>query len=120
MFCACVTPLFLSGEHWSLVQRYFSHVFVAFRCSQFRFSFVCFVISDCFITFSVVKYYQQSLHQIRTSKTFFGLIVEQHVTSQAAYVTGTYFTLAYSTCHGGPWAGGGGGGKAAADSLLRH
>jgi hypothetical protein len=34
--CACVTPLFLSEEHWSLVkrsQRYFSHVFVAFRYS---------------------------------------------------------------------------------------
>jgi hypothetical protein len=27
---------------------------------------------------------------------FFGLLVVQHVTSQAAYVTGTYSTLAYS------------------------
>jgi hypothetical protein len=27
MLCACVTPLYLSGEHWSLTQRYLSHVF---------------------------------------------------------------------------------------------
>jgi hypothetical protein len=36
MLCACVTNLFLSEEHWSLVQRYFSHVFVAFRCVAVR------------------------------------------------------------------------------------
>jgi hypothetical protein len=28
--------LLLSGEHWSLLQRYFSHVFVAFLCSAVR------------------------------------------------------------------------------------
>jgi hypothetical protein len=36
MLCTCVTPLFLSGEHWSLVQRYFLHLFVIFRCSALR------------------------------------------------------------------------------------
>jgi hypothetical protein len=34
--CACVTTLFLSGEQWSLVQRYSSLVFVAFRYSTVR------------------------------------------------------------------------------------
>jgi hypothetical protein len=29
-------PPFLGGEHWSSVQRYFSQVFVAFRCPAVR------------------------------------------------------------------------------------
>jgi hypothetical protein len=31
-----ITPLFLSGKHWSLVQRYFSQIFVIFRRSTVR------------------------------------------------------------------------------------
>jgi hypothetical protein len=68
-------PLFLSGEHCSLVQRYFSHVFVAFRCSA-----VCSIVIHLFVLWlvlqfyngsSVIKCYQQSLHQTRTSTTVF-------------------------------------------------
>jgi hypothetical protein len=63
MLCACVTPLFLSWEHWSLVQRYFSHVFVAFSCATVRRIVIhLFVLSLLavffFFTFSVIKYYQ--------------------------------------------------------------
>jgi hypothetical protein len=74
-------------------------IFVTRLCCLPLFVVSLFVYLFCYYLFysssSVIK-----LHQIRTSTTFFGLLVVQHVTSQAAYVTGTYLTLAYSRHNG--------------------
>jgi hypothetical protein len=43
-----------------------------------------------------IRVLPMSLLQVRTSTMFFGLVVVQHVTSTATYVTGTS-TLAYSS-----------------------
>jgi hypothetical protein len=49
-----------------------------------------------FFFFKEIRVSPMSLLQIRTSTMFFALVVMQHVTSTAAYVTGTFLTLAHS------------------------
>lgn len=80
------------------VQGYLSATFIVLCCFAVLIIVIHLLTLSLFYNRSgVIKHYPQSLHQTRTSTTFSDLLVLQHATFQAAYVTGLYLTLVNST-----------------------